>query len=160
LLLNGSQINVTNDDGNTPLHCAISADDPKLVALLLKYHADPHIKNKKGQTPGDIARSLKFTDVQELLEMSDELQGVSNTSNPTESVDTTTSNDDDETDIRITESEQSSSAPRVSVTTAKILNQITRSDPFRAKKLLKQNTKKKCCKTWSTLQKPKKNYHC
>lgn len=41
----------------TPLHDAAAVGNQKLVKLLIEKGADPNFKNKKGQTPQDIAHA-------------------------------------------------------------------------------------------------------
>ncbi|CAB0036532.1 unnamed protein product [Trichogramma brassicae] len=45
------QVNVQNDEGNTPLHGAAINNKPKVVKLLLKNGSDPNLINKNGETP-------------------------------------------------------------------------------------------------------------
>lgn len=54
LLLRHTGVNVDSADaneGNTALHNACKASNMDLVRLLLKYGADPNVRNKKGRTP-------------------------------------------------------------------------------------------------------------
>lgn len=139
-MLNGAKVNVVNDDGNTPLHCAVATEDVKLVTLLLKYHADPNIKNNKGETAYDIARTLEYADIEELLAISDEMREDTNVSIEHDS---NSANQDTITNLGSPESQEPpTEESRLSVTTTKILNQISKNDPFRAKKLKRQDTKK------------------
>ena len=46
-------INITIQDGNTPLHCACSKGKIDCVKLLLSNGADPTIKNKEGKIAAD-----------------------------------------------------------------------------------------------------------
>ena len=47
---------VADDGGDTALMTATSLDRPDNVRLLLEYGADPHLKNKKGETVFTIAK--------------------------------------------------------------------------------------------------------
>jgi len=67
LLDHGADINDRNPEtGGTPLHYAITLigthpkDRAALVQFLLDHGADPKVKDKKGQTPLDLARSDKM----------------------------------------------------------------------------------------------------
>jgi hypothetical protein len=41
--------------GQTPLHIAAQKGDAGMVALLLKFNADPHPKDRNGRTPKELA---------------------------------------------------------------------------------------------------------
>lgn len=56
LLQRKANVNAQDKLGNTPLIIAIRHDDPKMVNLLLSYHADPAIKNKKHNSAFDLAK--------------------------------------------------------------------------------------------------------
>src|SRR5207249_3871884 len=47
--------------GDKGLHCAIRKNNPKMVALLLEFNYDLKVTNTAGQTPPDLALSLKAT---------------------------------------------------------------------------------------------------
>lgn len=51
LLTNGAQTQVSDRDGNTPLHHAMRSTDPAVAALLLDAGADKEATNKEGFTP-------------------------------------------------------------------------------------------------------------
>lgn len=52
LLKQGADINIQNNDGNTPLHLAIlRRKDINYLQRLLEYGADPTIRNNEGDTP-------------------------------------------------------------------------------------------------------------
>lgn len=55
LLDSGADINVQNDHGYTPLHCART---PEMTELLLSRGADTIVKNRYGRTPSEQAISL------------------------------------------------------------------------------------------------------
>lgn len=71
-LLIGSKANINAQDnkGNTPLHHAVEKSDyyESMVRYLLEKGADKTIKNKKGQTPLDIAKAGKFQKLIQLLQ--------------------------------------------------------------------------------------------
>ncbi|MEE6485530.1 hypothetical protein FKM82_014317 [Ascaphus truei] len=56
--------------GNTALHYACRMKNQAIVPILLEAHADPHIKNKDGESSADIARRLKFSKIAHLLKKS------------------------------------------------------------------------------------------
>ncbi|XP_054937098.1 ankyrin repeat domain-containing protein 22 isoform X3 [Physeter macrocephalus] len=68
MLLNaGAEVNATDCYGCTALHYACEMKSQTLVPLLLAAHADPMIKNKHGESSLDIARRLKFSQIELLL---------------------------------------------------------------------------------------------
>ncbi|XP_075977486.1 centaurin beta 1A [Anticarsia gemmatalis] len=69
LLLNGSKLNVQDEDGKTPLHLATEAGHTGQVCLLLRYRADQSIVDKDGQTPLDIAVANANADIVTLLRL-------------------------------------------------------------------------------------------
>jgi hypothetical protein len=60
-------VNSQNDFGQTALHIACKFEDLKMAKFLSKI-ADIHVKNKKGHTPLDVARSMNFTEIVKVLE--------------------------------------------------------------------------------------------
>lgn len=48
LIESGEEINICDENGNTPLHAAVKY--PELVELLLKFGINPNAQNNKGQT--------------------------------------------------------------------------------------------------------------
>lgn len=69
LLLNGSKLNMQDEDGKTPLHLATEAGHTGQVCLLLRYRADQSIVDKDGQTPLDIAVNNANADIVTLLRL-------------------------------------------------------------------------------------------
>lgn len=53
--------------GNTPLHVAADTSTPKIIDLLIKAGADLKAKNKKGETPYDLAKQMNLQDNMKLL---------------------------------------------------------------------------------------------
>jgi ankyrin repeat protein len=51
LVNKGIDINIKNDEGNTALHYAISANRHKIIDILISYGADELSENKLGITP-------------------------------------------------------------------------------------------------------------
>ncbi|XP_061667206.1 ankyrin repeat domain-containing protein 22 isoform X2 [Syngnathoides biaculeatus] len=60
-------VNAADDNGNTALHYVCLRKRHHLVPPLLLRDADPHVKNRDGESPMDIAVRLKFTKVVRLL---------------------------------------------------------------------------------------------
>ncbi|XP_059049173.1 arf-GAP with coiled-coil, ANK repeat and PH domain-containing protein 2 [Achroia grisella] len=69
LLLNGSKLNLQDEDGKTPLHLATEAGNTGQVCLLLRYRADQSIVDNEGQTPLDIAVKHANADIVTLLRL-------------------------------------------------------------------------------------------
>ncbi|XP_036685387.1 ankyrin repeat domain-containing protein 22 isoform X4 [Balaenoptera musculus] len=68
MLLNaGAEVNAIDCYGCTALHYACKMKNQTLIPLLLEAHADPMIKNKHGESSLDIARRLKFSQIELLL---------------------------------------------------------------------------------------------
>ena len=61
-LLSDNNVNINSIDKqkNTPLHYAITLKNFELIKLLIGKHAKMTIKNKKGETPIDIAKKLNI----------------------------------------------------------------------------------------------------
>ena len=51
----GADPSEQNDAGISPLHQAVYAERPDIVIVMLCAGADPHLVNKRGETPLDIA---------------------------------------------------------------------------------------------------------
>ena len=77
LLKNGAQINVQDENGQTPLHDSAFACHEDMVKLLVENGADNKIKNNEGKTPMDLAAfegslygisSIKCENIFKLLE--------------------------------------------------------------------------------------------
>ena len=60
------KIDVQDELGRTPLHIAVEIGSSDIVALLLKYNANRHLRNYSSKTPHDIA-------IESHTEMSDEI---------------------------------------------------------------------------------------
>lgn len=67
LLDAGVEVNATDCYGCTALHYACEMKNQSLIPLLLEAHADPTIKNKHGESSLDIARRLKFSQIELML---------------------------------------------------------------------------------------------
>lgn len=67
LLDAGIDVNATDCYGCTALHYACEMKNQNLIPLLLEAHADPTIKNRRGETSLDIARRLKFSQIESML---------------------------------------------------------------------------------------------
>ncbi|MFK7860115.1 MAG: ankyrin repeat domain-containing protein [Granulosicoccus sp.] len=53
-----TDVNAQDEYDNTALHHAVSSGNLPMVSLLLEHRADPHIANRDGISPFDIARTL------------------------------------------------------------------------------------------------------
>jgi ankyrin repeat protein len=60
----GSDIQIANQDGDTPLHNAVYSDSPKLVRALLKAGANSSVKNREGRTALEEARYWKLSSIE------------------------------------------------------------------------------------------------
>ncbi|XP_059253373.1 ankyrin repeat domain-containing protein 22 [Mustela nigripes] len=68
MLLNaGVDVNAADCYGYTALHYACQMRNQTLIPLLLEARADPTIKNKRGESSLDIARRLKFSQIELML---------------------------------------------------------------------------------------------
>lgn len=68
MLLNaGVEVNAIDRYGYTALHYACEMKNQTLIPLLLEAHADPMIRNKHGESSLDIARRLKFSQIELML---------------------------------------------------------------------------------------------
>ncbi|XP_057591930.1 ankyrin repeat domain-containing protein 22 [Hippopotamus amphibius kiboko] len=68
MLLNaGVEVNAIDHYGCTALHYACEMKNQTLIPLLLEAHADPMIKNQRGESSLDIARRLKFSQIELML---------------------------------------------------------------------------------------------
>jgi ankyrin repeat protein len=68
LIINGADVNVRNNRGNTPLHDAVYNEHIDVVRELLNNDAYIDDENDKGQTPLDIALKKDYTEIVKLLE--------------------------------------------------------------------------------------------
>ena len=68
LLRSGADINSLAKDGETPLHSiAVERDKNDVFEMLLKFGANPKLKNKWGETALDLAKSRKDSEKIRLL---------------------------------------------------------------------------------------------
>jgi hypothetical protein len=67
LLEEGTDPNIRDKDGNTPLHFAASKDCAEVARLLLRHGADPNAQDKNGDTPLHAAAYWGRVDVVKLL---------------------------------------------------------------------------------------------
>ncbi|XP_003409066.3 ankyrin repeat domain-containing protein 22 [Loxodonta africana] len=67
ILAAGVDVNAADCYGCTALHYACEMKNQTVVSLLLEAHADPMIKNKHGESSLDIARRLKFSQIELML---------------------------------------------------------------------------------------------
>jgi ankyrin repeat protein len=59
LLAAGTDPNVEDLDGDTPLHIAAEQCRADLAELLLRHGADPNVRNNEGKTPADLANCAR-----------------------------------------------------------------------------------------------------
>jgi len=69
LILNSVRIDAVDAHGNSALHMAAKQGNTGQVCLLLKHHADHHLKNLEGQEPLDIAVAAADADIVTLLRL-------------------------------------------------------------------------------------------
>ncbi len=67
LLEEGTDPNIRDGDGNTPLHFAVSKGCAEVARLLLRHGADPNAQDKNGETPLHVAAFWGHVDVVRLL---------------------------------------------------------------------------------------------
>jgi len=72
------EINEPNREGSTPLHVASNFGSKRVVALLLRYGANPNKSNTFGDTPLSLAASKKHSDVVTLLKKGGYKRGIKN----------------------------------------------------------------------------------
>jgi hypothetical protein len=59
--------NILDDEGETPLHCALYHSDARIITLLMDCGADPYLKNNDNKTPWELAGEIKDQDLIEAL---------------------------------------------------------------------------------------------
>ncbi|MBO7420640.1 MAG: hypothetical protein J6U06_05925, partial [Spirochaetaceae bacterium] len=57
-ILNANK-NKTDANGNSVLHYAAQCADSNVLSVLMQYGADKYAKNRKGETPADIAQNFR-----------------------------------------------------------------------------------------------------
>ncbi len=67
LLEEGTDPNIRDGDGNTPLHFAASKGCAEVARLLLRHGADPNAQDKNGETPLHVAAYEGHVDIVRLL---------------------------------------------------------------------------------------------
>eukprot|EP01103_Thecamoeba_quadrilineata_P016383 TRINITY_DN5463_c0_g1_i1.p1 TRINITY_DN5463_c0_g1~~TRINITY_DN5463_c0_g1_i1.p1 ORF type:complete len:1264 (-),score=264.59 TRINITY_DN5463_c0_g1_i1:43-3834(-) len=72
LLLNGADVNMTNNEGNTVLHFAIIYNRTKMISLLISFHPDISIRNNTNKTCLELAQENNLPP--ETLQMLEEYQ--------------------------------------------------------------------------------------
>ena len=60
---NGSSVDPLDEDGESPLYCAVYINNLKMVQVLLDYGVDVNFQNKRGETPLAFAAYGNFDDV-------------------------------------------------------------------------------------------------
>lgn len=63
-------INQPDNDGKTPLHYAVERNEPGLVETLIRWHADPDIKDKAGDSPRSFAEKMRYLRLLKIIENS------------------------------------------------------------------------------------------
>ena len=59
LIKHGGSINITSNDGYTPVHIAAIGSKTEVIAMLMKHEASINITNNEGEKPIDTARRYK-----------------------------------------------------------------------------------------------------
>lgn len=67
LIKANANLNIQNEDGDTALMKAVIERHYEMVEILLENKANPHLKNQEGFTAYDIASSLGYTEMAELI---------------------------------------------------------------------------------------------
>jgi ankyrin repeat protein len=67
LSVSNIDVNISNNQGSTPLHSAVSRDDEVLVKLLLTKGARKNISNLQGKTPMDFATMSHNQNIKKLM---------------------------------------------------------------------------------------------
>ena len=69
LIGSGADVNIIDNDGNTPLHIQASDGEERfdVIEILLAHGADKSVKNKRGQRAYDIAISREDKDNAKIL---------------------------------------------------------------------------------------------
>ena len=68
LLKNGAEIDALDNFGGSALHAAAACQSQtRVIKLLLKHGANPHLRDSEGLTPLDVARKYKHTQVEQFL---------------------------------------------------------------------------------------------
>jgi len=67
LMKSGAKVNAPGDLGYTPLHYAALSGRMDMAELLLTFGADALIRDEYGDIPADVARSMGYTEVFDLL---------------------------------------------------------------------------------------------
>jgi ankyrin repeat protein len=63
-----ADLNIQDQDGNTPLMLAVLGKQRIAVQILLKAGADPNLKNKKEETAMKIAQNASLTEIEGMLQ--------------------------------------------------------------------------------------------
>jgi ankyrin repeat protein len=67
LIDRGAYVNVKNRHGQTPLHKAVAYGLINTVKMLLNNGAIPFIQDSSGDTPSDLAKDFKYTNIERML---------------------------------------------------------------------------------------------
>src|SRR5690606_21340390 len=67
LLKSGAQPNVTQTDGQTPLHISCRTGNSQMIKLLLYEGGDPRLKSASGETPLHVAAQYCHCEAVELI---------------------------------------------------------------------------------------------
>lgn len=69
LIMHGDKaLRMQDKSGNTPLHCAVLANNVAIVESLLNNGASLTITNKVGNSPRHLAKSLKYDDILDIID--------------------------------------------------------------------------------------------
>lgn len=67
LIQKGVNVNSRDQNGDTPLHLAVYYNNVEVVKILIRYGANPRIKNRQGFSSIDIARDKGYVEIYRLL---------------------------------------------------------------------------------------------
>lgn len=67
ILLRGNNFDISDENGNTPLHWAVMNERKEIVALLMKHNVNTTAENNDGKTPLHYAIAKRNLEILKLL---------------------------------------------------------------------------------------------